>query len=100
MKKKPILLAACCLATLSACSSLPSCSSSETVGLVEEIVNSRSFILGKFVELKDIKETAFNQNSEIRMCRAELVTTHGSENVDYSISWQDKEENKFYVELR
>ena len=86
---------------LTACSdSLPSCKSSDTTDLVEKIVNRSSYRVGNFIELNDIEEVGFNKSSEIRLCVAELTTTHGVEDVNYSVRWQNKETKQFYVEVR
>ena len=86
---------------LSACSnSLPSCKSSDATDLVEQIVKRSSYRVGDFIELNEIEEVGFNKSSEIRLCVAELTTTHGVEDINYSIRWQDKETQQFYVEIR
>ena len=96
---KAMVLAA--VFTLTACSdSLPSCKSSDTTDLVEKIVNRSSYRMGNFIELNDIEEVGFNKSSEIRLCVAELTTTHGVEDVNYSVRWQNKETKQFYVEVR
>ena len=96
---KAMVLAA--VFTLTACSdSLPSCKSSDTTDLVEKIVNRSSYRVGNFIELNDIEEVGFNKSSEIRLCVAELTTTHGVEDVNYSVRWQNKETKQFYVEVR
>ena len=96
---KAMVLAA--VFTLTACSdSLPSCKSSDTTDLVEKIVNRSSYRVGNFIELNDIEEVGFNKNSEIRLRVAELTTTHGVEDVNYSVRWQNKETKQFYVEVR
>ena len=87
--------------TLTACSdSLPSCKSSDATDLVEKIVNRSSYRMGNFIELNDIEEVGFNKSSEIRLCVAELTTTHGVVDVNYSVRWQNKETKQFYVEVR
>ena len=86
---------------LAACStSLPSCKSSDATDLVEQIVKRSSHRVGDFIELNEIEEVGFNKTSEIRLCVAELTTTHGVEDVNYSIRWQNKETQQFYVEIR
>ena len=96
---KAMVLAA--VFTLTACSdSLPSCKSSDTTDLVEKIVNRSSYRVGNFIELNDIEEVGFNKSSEIRLCVAELTTTHGVVDVNYSVRWQNKETKQFYVEVR
>ena len=86
---------------LSACSnSLPSCKSSDATDLVEQIVKRSSYRVGDFIELNEIEEMGFNKTSEIRLCFAELTTTHGVEDINYSIRWQNKETQQFYVEIR
>lgn len=96
---KAIVLAA--VFTLTACSdSLPSCKSADATDLVEKIVNRSSYRMGNFIELNDIEEVGFNKNSEIRLCVAELTTTHGVVDVNYSVRWQNKETKQFYVEVR
>ena len=96
---KAMVLAA--VFTLTACSdSLPSCKSSDTTDLVEKIVNRSSYRMGNFIELNDIEEVGFNKSSEIRLCVAELTTTHGVVDVNYSVRWQNKETKQFYVEVR
>ena len=86
---------------LAACSnSLPSCKSTEATNLVEQIVKRSSYRVGNFIELNEIEEVGFNKTSEIRLCVAELITTHGVEDINYSIRWQNKETQEFYVEIR
>ena len=86
---------------LAACGdSLPSCKSADATDLVEQIVNRSSYRMGNFIELNDIEEVGFNKNSEIRLCVAELTTTHGVEDVNYSVRWQNKETKQFSVEVR
>lgn len=85
---------------LSACgSSLPDCKSGDTVELVEEIVNGKTYLLGRFIALDDIQEKAFNKEKEIRLCYANLLTTKGSEEISYSIRWSNKEKGEFWVEI-
>ena len=57
---------------------LPSCGSSDAEDLVKKIINQRSFLLGQFVSLDDVEETAVNHDAEIRVCSAKLTTTKGS----------------------
>ena len=96
---KAMVLAA--VFTLTACSdSLPSCKSADATDLVEKIVNRSSYRVGNFIELNEIEEVGFNKTSEIRLCVAELITTHGVEDINYSIRWQNKETQEFYVEIR
>ena len=86
---------------LAACSnSLPLWKSTEATGLVEQIIKRSSYRVGNFIELNEIEEVGFNKTSEIRLCVAELTTTHGVEDVNYSIRWQNKETQQFYVEIR
>ena len=80
--------------------SLPSCKSSDATKKKKKIVNRSSYRVGNFIELNDIEEVGFNKNSEIRLCVAELTTTHGVEDVNYSVRWQNKETKQFYVEVR
>ena len=101
---KAILIKSLSISTillLAACSnSLPSCKSSDATDLVEQIVKRSSYRVGDFIELNEIEEVGFNKSSEIRLCVAELTTTHGVEDINYSIRWQDKETQQFYVEIR
>lgn len=99
MKLHTVIVVGTTLVLLAGCSSLPSYSASDTKSLVEQIVNQRSSMLGKFVELKDIDEIAFNQEREIRVCSAQLTTTRGTQDIDYSITWQNKKEGRFFVEI-
>ena len=86
---------------LSACSnSLPSCKSSDATDLVQQIVKRSSYRVGDFIELNEIEEMGFNKTSEIRLCFAELTTTYGVEEINYSVRWQNKENQEFYVEIR
>ena len=86
---------------LAACSnSLPSCKSSDATDLVEQIVKRSSYRVGDFIELNEIEEVGFNKTSEIRLCVAELTTTHGVEDINYSIRWQNKKTQQFSVEIR
>lgn len=80
-------------------SGLPSCDSGEAEDLVKQIINQRKFLLGDFVELDEINETAANHDSEIRVCSAKLTTTKGNEKITYSIKWKNKEKNQFILEI-
>ena len=89
----PVLLLTGCMG------GLPSCGSSDAEDLVKKIINQRSFLLGQFVSLDDVEETAVNHDAEIRVCSAKLTTTKGSENITYSIKWQNKDKSSFYLEI-
>lgn len=96
---KPISISTIIL--LAACSnSLPSCKSTEATGLVEQIIKRSSYLVGDFIELNEIEEVGFNKTSGIRLCFAELTTTYGVEEINYSVRWQNKENQEFYVEIR
>ncbi len=101
---KAILIKSLSISTillLAACSnSLPSCKSSDATDLVEQIVKRSSYRVGDFIELNEIEEVGFNKTSEIRLCVAELTTTHGVEDINYSIRWQNKKTQQFSVEIR
>ena len=85
---------------LTACTQqLPKCNSKDAKNLISQLVNQRQAIIGQFVEIKDVEEIAFNKESEIRVCVAQLTTTRLTEEIDYSIKWQNKEQNKFYLEI-
>ena len=86
---------------LTACNnSLPSCSSKETQEVIREIINERSKVLGRFVDLKNIQENAYNKKDGIRTCSAELNTSKTIEDIDYSVYWRDKKKDYFYVEIQ
>lgn len=100
MKKCNLALMLIGALSLSACTSaLPSCGSTEAENLIQKIINQRSYLVGSFVELKDVEETAFNQDAEIRVCSANLITSKVDEQINYSIKWQNKEKNMFYLEI-
>jgi len=84
-------------------SGLPSCGSEESSNLVEEIVNGLPIVQragAKFVDLKAIDELGFNDKSEIRSCSATLITTAGENKLQYSVEWKNKDESKYYINVR
>ncbi len=84
-------------------SDLPSCSSSDSHSLVEQIINDLPVAKAagaKFVELKDVEELGFNEKSEIRSCSATLITTSGEDALQYSIVWSNKDKGEFYIEAQ
>lgn len=86
---------------LTACgNSLPSCSSKETQEVIRKIINEKSSVFGRFVDLKNIQENAYNKKDGIRTCTAELNTSKTIEDIDYSVYWQDKKKDYFYVEIQ
>lgn len=86
---------------LTACSNqLPSCDSKDTKNVVEEIINKRSYSVGRYVDLQNIEEEAFNKKAQLRACLATIVTTQITENIRYSIEWEDNDEkDSFYIEI-
>ena len=84
--------------TLSGCfgSDLPKCGDSDTRELIAQIVKDNDY---KFIDLKNVNETGFNKESEIRLCSAELLTTAGSEMSEYHIRWDNKKKSIFVVEF-
>jgi len=82
---------------------LPSCESSETVTLLEQMINDMQAVKAagsQFVSLKDIAEQGYNEQSALRSCRARLVTTAGENALTYSVKWNDKDKGVFYVEAQ
>lgn len=98
-----VILMALGASIITACTnSLPSCSSKEAKNTVQKIINNidkKTNRIGKFVELKDIQENAYNEKDGIRTCSAELNTTKTVEDINYSISWINKKKGEFYVEI-
>lgn len=104
MKKKALAIFAVPFA-IAGCSgsSLPNCDDSETQSLVNQIVDDMPLVKMaevKFITLKEVKEQGYNDKTELRSCEAVLVTTAGEDLLQYSIKWQSKEKNHFYVEAR
>lgn len=102
MKKMMVVLLS--LLTLSACSGLPGCGSSDAKETIKKIINGKINVfgvpmLGEFVELNNVEEVAYNSDSEIRACSALLSTTKGTEAISYSIKWENKEKGTFYLEI-
>lgn len=100
-----LALAFCACLAVSACGSktLPRCNSSEAQTLVGEIVNDMpaAKIAGaKFVALKNISELGFNKSEEIRSCHGNLVTTSGEDEIQFSIFWEDKTKDLFYIQAQ
>ena len=54
----------------------------------------------KFINAKNIEETGFNKNKEIRVCSADILISNGEEeSIIYNIHWQNKKNSTFYVEI-
>lgn len=90
------------LMVLTGCSNeLPSCNSKETISLIEKIINQKgNNEIGRFVELKEIEEEAYNKKRQLRTCFATIVTMKVTEDISYSINWQNNKKRKyFYVEI-
>lgn len=87
---------------LSGCgSSLPECDSDDTLSLVGQIVEEMPVVRLnniRFVELKDEKQLGFNEDKELRSCSATLVTSAGEDSIYYTVEWDDKDANEFWVE--
>lgn len=99
---KKILVTASISSTLflSGCiGGLPKCDSQDAKNTIQQIINSKKFMVGEFVEITHIEETAFNKDSEIRVCTGLLTTTKTTEEISYSIKWQNKENNQFWLEI-
>lgn len=55
----------------------------------------------KFIDVKNIEETGFNKNKEIRLCTADILISNGEEeSIIYNIHWQNKKNSMFYVEIQ
>jgi uncharacterized membrane protein YhaH (DUF805 family) len=81
---------------------LPNCSSPSVLKTVEEIVNDIDFIKNsnnKFVSTKSIKEKKDSQSNAYkkRDCRGILITSTIDYNLNYRITWDNKEEDEWYV---
>jgi hypothetical protein len=102
MHTKSLIALSIALSALAGCSGggLPSCTSSEVKGVIEEIAAEKSYLIGNFVNLKNIKESAFNEDAQIRTCTANLITTKSDKNIFYSVTWGDAEHKQFRVEIR
>lgn len=81
--------------------SLPECNGSDTQNNLGNIINDMPIVKmvgAKFVTVKNVEELGFNEKTQLRSCKAVLVTTLGEDQLQYSISWQNREEGMFYVE--
>lgn len=82
--------------------SLPACDQKETTSLIAQIVNNEAYFKVtnvKFVSLKNISEQGRDKDSEIRSCKATLVTTFGENAVQYAVQWRDKQQGTFEVQV-
>jgi len=86
-----------------ALSALPACDDSNTKTLVGQIINDMPIVKAagaQFVSLKDIVEQGYNEQNEIRVCGATLVTTAGEDALQYHVKWGNKDKDEFYVEAQ
>lgn len=81
---------------------LPACGATETVALIGNIVEGLEGVKaqdGKFNSLDSIKEIGGNREAKTRRCSGVLQTTLGTDNIEYTISWQDRSSATFAVLL-
>ncbi len=84
-------------------SALPACDNSGTKTLVGRIVNDIPIAKSagvQFVALKDIVEQGYNEQNEIRVCRATLVTTAGEDALQYHVKWSNKDKGEYFIEAQ
>ncbi|MCF7521585.1 hypothetical protein L4G92_05930 [Neisseria sp. ZJ106] len=62
--------------------------------------NGELYVVGESAKVDEINAKNYNEKSEVRVCTADLITTYGTENITYNISWQDKDQGMFEVEVR
>lgn len=75
---------------------LPTCDNIETKGLVAEILNDNDY---GFIDIRNIEETGFNKQSQVRLCKATLSTSiYGAFDAQYKITLNE-DKSMFYVEF-
>lgn len=109
MKKLSLLTVLLYSFSLTGCldPTLPKCDSKETKELFFKIVNDSLKGLGRseqLVSLKNVEEIAFNKQSQIRVCKTDVVLSNaGTGWATYKIYWgkenNSKYEKMFYVEI-
>lgn len=92
---KVLWVSAIAVSLLGCSNKLPSCGAKETKKVIENIVNKKSGNLGKFVELQEIEEEAYNKERQLRTCFATLVTMEITEDIAYSIHWENNKKRNF-----
>lgn len=84
---------------LTACvNELPSCDGSDANELISQILGKEK----EFVAAKDLKEIAFNEKEQVRLCQGNFVFDDGSIGADwkYKLTWKDnKKRNYIYLEF-
>lgn len=101
---KKIILILVSSVFLSGCfSELPLCDDSEVHKTLDSIITDNLKELDpsiKFVSANNIKESGFNKDKEIRVCKADIVISNGEETqLIYNIHWQNKKKGMFWVEI-
>lgn len=81
----------------SALNGLPSCDSSETEDVIAEIITDNTRF--EYVGMEGITERSHNPERGIRLCKANLITDRGEENITFKVTWQDEKQESFYVEI-
>lgn len=76
---------------------LPDCDSSDTEDVIAEIITENTPF--EYVGMEDITERSYNPERGIRLCKANLITDRGEESISYKVTWEDKKQENFYVEI-
>ncbi|WP_114892114.1 hypothetical protein [Haemophilus haemolyticus] len=102
--KKLILASTACLLLSGCFSELPKCDDTEVKKTLDSMITTNLRTLDrslKFIDVKNIEETGFNKNKEIRLCTADILISNGEEeSIIYNIHWQNKKNSMFYVEIQ
>jgi hypothetical protein len=108
---------------LSACleNELPLCDDQDTKTVIADVINKALFELQRspddktglqnlyndfanknisFVEAKNIREVGFNEERQMRICKANIILSNGEdEKIDYRITWDNRKKGIFEVEI-
>jgi hypothetical protein len=87
----------------SADSSLPLCASKDVIASVQSAVKKSPEGLTEGVSMlgiKDVKESAFIADKEVRVCEGTGFFNNGKRNVVFTIEWFNDEKTKYYVQTR
>jgi hypothetical protein len=77
--------------------SVPECNSDEAQTTITEIIESNFGL--ELYGLKDFKQSSFDEEREVRKCRARIVTNAGEENIKYKITWINMDKDSYFIEL-
>lgn len=81
---------------------LPTCDSPEVIATTEKVIKNSPLFKLTGLQIKSISvpaERSYDPNIEKRVCRAMLSHSAGDEAIQYSVEWQDKKNNIFWVEI-